>query len=559
MSDSGESTTSVNPKKRTRTGCITCRIRRVKCDETRPECKRCIQSKRKCDGYGPALASRLTRRELADAMQRLSAVGPASRILSPGPQYAVDAVACFDFFRARTAPTAGSFLPTGFWDKRFLQVAHAQPAVWNAAAALGSLHRRWEMLTMGATREQSIKFAQQATQCYGRAMALAKDMTDPSSLLVLSMSLVAVANLSGRFTDSRVHLASGRRLLDLIQGQREGLPDRLPDGLDDVVDSLVRMDLEGVSFSEASAPYPYSRIGEHGGVYPASSTVKNFQHAAMQLHSMIREFLNVAGQERWGAWLSEADDAEMQKKREIALANGVSEALEWEKSLKAYLQSLSPAELEKHTTTLLWLKLHHTTLRLLLKVKVDGPETQFDAFLPHFERIIALAAALLHKTQSLVPSVISLDPGLVMHLHVVVSRCRHPVVRRRALALMKRSNRQEGVWHSIGVAAVGERMILVEEQGLGIDIPPLVYAGAVDVDRWAEPINGERLEDWLEGDEKWTAKASWEGMAFVPEKRRCIDIMFNADYEAQYVNLTMIFSGLDENGQLCMDSSLVSF
>ncbi|KAJ9096329.1 hypothetical protein QFC21_005149 [Naganishia friedmannii] len=33
---------------RSRTGCLACRVKRVKCDETRPECKRCIGAKRKC-------------------------------------------------------------------------------------------------------------------------------------------------------------------------------------------------------------------------------------------------------------------------------------------------------------------------------------------------------------------------------------------------------------------------------------------------------------------------------------------------------------------------------
>ncbi|KAK7574804.1 hypothetical protein V3481_016776 [Fusarium oxysporum f. sp. vasinfectum] len=34
-----------------KTGCITCRIRRVKCDEDKPSCHRCTSTGRKCDGY----------------------------------------------------------------------------------------------------------------------------------------------------------------------------------------------------------------------------------------------------------------------------------------------------------------------------------------------------------------------------------------------------------------------------------------------------------------------------------------------------------------------------
>lgn len=36
------------PPRRTRTGCLTCRQRRVKCDETYPRCRRCVQSDREC-------------------------------------------------------------------------------------------------------------------------------------------------------------------------------------------------------------------------------------------------------------------------------------------------------------------------------------------------------------------------------------------------------------------------------------------------------------------------------------------------------------------------------
>ncbi|KAJ9664222.1 hypothetical protein H2198_000440 [Neophaeococcomyces mojaviensis] len=40
-------------KRRTKTGCMTCRKRRIKCGEERPECRNCIKSKRQCAGYDP--------------------------------------------------------------------------------------------------------------------------------------------------------------------------------------------------------------------------------------------------------------------------------------------------------------------------------------------------------------------------------------------------------------------------------------------------------------------------------------------------------------------------
>ncbi|KAI1258387.1 hypothetical protein F5Y18DRAFT_356890 [Xylariaceae sp. FL1019] len=38
-------------RKRTKTGCLTCRKRRIKCGEEKPTCNNCLRSKRQCDGY----------------------------------------------------------------------------------------------------------------------------------------------------------------------------------------------------------------------------------------------------------------------------------------------------------------------------------------------------------------------------------------------------------------------------------------------------------------------------------------------------------------------------
>ncbi|KAK5138154.1 hypothetical protein LTR08_004849 [Meristemomyces frigidus] len=38
-------------RKRTKTGCLTCRKRRIKCGEERPVCGNCVKSKRHCEGY----------------------------------------------------------------------------------------------------------------------------------------------------------------------------------------------------------------------------------------------------------------------------------------------------------------------------------------------------------------------------------------------------------------------------------------------------------------------------------------------------------------------------
>lgn len=47
----GRTRADAQDKRRTRTGCLTCRARRVKCDEQRPSCQRCTSANVECAGY----------------------------------------------------------------------------------------------------------------------------------------------------------------------------------------------------------------------------------------------------------------------------------------------------------------------------------------------------------------------------------------------------------------------------------------------------------------------------------------------------------------------------
>jgi len=49
--NTGGPSTNAKMRKRTKTGCLTCRKRRIKCGEERPTCGNCIKSKRQCEGY----------------------------------------------------------------------------------------------------------------------------------------------------------------------------------------------------------------------------------------------------------------------------------------------------------------------------------------------------------------------------------------------------------------------------------------------------------------------------------------------------------------------------
>ncbi|KAF7196490.1 putative transcriptional regulatory protein C15D4.02 [Pseudocercospora fuligena] len=67
-------------KRRTKTGCLTCRKRRIKCDEGQPTCRNCFKSKRECLGYDPIFKSQSSPANIQPAPTG----NPASSASHPG-------------------------------------------------------------------------------------------------------------------------------------------------------------------------------------------------------------------------------------------------------------------------------------------------------------------------------------------------------------------------------------------------------------------------------------------------------------------------------------------
>jgi hypothetical protein len=127
-------------------------------------------------------------------------------------------------------------------------------------------------------------------------------------------------------------------------------------------------------------------------------------------------------------------------------------------------------------------QLRHTFLFGAANFKRTGVEN-WDIFNPMFEEIVSLAASIVeittYETESahsmspgssspkggttrLKPS-FSLDNGVIAPLYDVATLCRDPILRRRAVHLLRSARRREGVFNSQLCAIVAEKIIAVEE------------------------------------------------------------------------------------------------
>lgn len=117
---------------RSRTGCITCRVRHVKCGEEKPQCRRCKATGWKCDGYSDAFVIGKNYGPTVDngcyELSKISSETPlvVSWTSLPGNRREQQS---FDYFRTKSVIHLSGFSGLEFWGRLVLQVMHEEPTL----------------------------------------------------------------------------------------------------------------------------------------------------------------------------------------------------------------------------------------------------------------------------------------------------------------------------------------------------------------------------------------------------------------------------------------------
>jgi hypothetical protein len=150
---------------RRRTGCLTCRRRRIKCDEKKPICNRCQRANFECEGY-EILHTAMT-------VQRDSTPALAPAVSWRDPNWRQEQLPFFHHFV--TASAGRLFRPdhSVFWRDEIAQISFGNDAVHEIIVAIGALHRA-ALLSSDSTAN-----IQEITRCkvlglstYGKALRL---------------------------------------------------------------------------------------------------------------------------------------------------------------------------------------------------------------------------------------------------------------------------------------------------------------------------------------------------------------------------------------------------
>ena len=144
----------------------------------------------------------------------------------------------------------------------------------------------------------------------------------------------------------------------------------------------------------------------------------------------------------------------------------------WDLAFRAFLRKEGKSLDSKSLQAARTVEISHIFLTIFLDFESLELEDQtiWDLYCPQFERIVELAALIVDSYPESFNNkgpTYCMDMNIVAPLYAVAHRCRHPVIRRKAVTLLYAASRQEGIWESRMTANAAERVVEMEEAGLG--------------------------------------------------------------------------------------------
>ncbi|KAF7555389.1 hypothetical protein G7Z17_g2233 [Cylindrodendrum hubeiense] len=508
-------------KPKVRTGCVVCKIRRVKCDERKPACLRCTSTGRKCEGYVDAKSPRpkedvpITAASIVTALSTSIHSNPGS----PSNTYSIH-VFCLisgnDFSR---------HLQSTNWTHIVLQNAQTYPTVRRSLNAVGSLYEAYLRNEHKSHNSQAVldtQTIQFALVEYTKAVNfLSKDLLAnrlPSqTVLICCLLFVWLEFLRNDFTTALRHLKSG---LSILLGMRKSSGLKHSSEFDDIDDSILyiftRLQLQATMHGCPLSDFNSTALECPLGITepPITGLFSSLAEARLCLDSKMipmvqfirykQTFERQNGPDITGS----AEWAELICTRDFY----VSELKKWEKALEnspALMADPSIAEPAAFS-----LKIDHLMAVMMMNNLFSDTEMDYDGCNDDFGRLVALSEKLLlHSVKDSSLPTLSLDSGAIPCLFYITLKCREPSIRHRAIHLLRKAPEREGIWHRDTMVAASAWKIVMEES---CDVgQPGEYRSVKPLRIYRETVTDAMTEDELptvrfSGGPEGSSDVSWE-------------------------------------------------
>ncbi|PLB55675.1 putative C6 finger domain protein [Aspergillus steynii IBT 23096] len=450
---------------RSRLGCKTCRIRKVKCGQEKPNCKRCTSTGRKCE-YDASPAS--------NTFSSTPSTGSIlDRPLSSAPNTVWRERRAFAYYSEHAASLIAGDLDSSFWREIVPQICRREPAVWDAVNAMSALFESPDPCLDPVFLRRSPEMFRSLHQShrdaftwYSRSLSkvqsqLSQGTVDTYTALVSCVLFICIETLQGHVESALGLYRQGESLiLDLLhRGNSKGPYFAEKFFLEDTVIPLfLRLGTIALTISGV----PPSRLIGTGNIMSTNqfTSLNSARFAMMPLASEGLLFQRAAEEHLLavGGELHVTEEFIAQQKILIARLEG------WHCSFQQFLE-LSP-ESKNGAAILL---VYYAAIKIVVSAGLAEDEAIYDAHTSDFQTLVDQADLALDASAGLngAQPPFTFEMGVGIPLFLAAMKCRHRSIRTRALHLLRKSPPVQGFYKCAPGAALAQGISEIED-GLSI-------------------------------------------------------------------------------------------
>ncbi|KAI1622002.1 hypothetical protein EDD37DRAFT_636834 [Exophiala viscosa] len=461
---------------RSTTGCLTCRVRRVKCDETWPQCQKCARSDRACRYPESSPAATTGRSSPIRFINYVPLTGYSQPSGRSSPLSSFESRA-LEFFQLRTVSALNYPFTSQIWSRHILLVSHYEPAIRHAVIALSSLH---ELFLANENLEDDSAEVESATKHYAKAIKLVVDsdfvQNDQAADVALSTCILFTCyeTLRGHYQSALSHVRSGVNVFaEVVSKQTTFNLWFAPPSLYQEV--FCRLGTQLIEIGDANFQSPSLGLSSFDQAIPQA--FQSVESAAFTFDALTHSLLYLLHHaESLSARPETPAEGQLQEigAKQADLMNSYRQ---WCASFQNMLDRhdrtfLSAEEENKWNSGTLILIIWRTLMNILLQINPTSGEMIWDQLDAEWRQVISDCSKVVeldrrknhpNDPQTFTPT-FTMSLGIIQGLWLVCVRSRNPIIRRGALDVLRDCRRREGVWDSTITALAAERIIDMEEE-----------------------------------------------------------------------------------------------
>ncbi len=450
---------------KTRTACLTCKARKVKCSEERPACRRCIKTGRTCEGYQLVLVDGTS--TIINRTANLPTINGSDSLLSAFSA-TEDEWQAYRLYTQSIACRLGGAFDTDLWQKLVIQISQGNATVRNGVFAIGNLFRHRSDETNRHISTCSCSHCLHALRSYNKSItSFSKNVArldDPASVNAALASCAVFICIEYYRMNDRNAIALIDKGCGMLFESRHATPDVQKRGIHPAFINLFgRLRVLSATFGYTVARPLLGQASTGGDMLQnlsdrlerARSSLYDIMAATQALRLQSFQVLVPL----WPLGSPSASIQALHNDREAIM----SRLQIWEQEFAELRKLLWPKPLESSLPALI-LHAHFLKTKIYTETSMDLSQARYDKYLPEFQGI---AEAVEHGLPQLLPADetanFSFETCFLPTLYLSALKCRQPALRRRMLVLMRLSREKEGLWHRDESIRVATRVIELEE------------------------------------------------------------------------------------------------